>query len=291
MLNLSLKELELKARHIKGYKSMPIDKLLSILDKSEQVKKLSEKKVIRDMRIEDFSSNKMLKSMRNLFSLEKDKGINDKVLRDIRTLYESDKENYYKPININNAFNDNSIEYESNGDKDKTLSIKKYLDMIKPYLSTMINNHQNKGEWKIQLTIDVNFISSKDDSNEIHTMHVKSNNVEFMLGSESDEIIENIFESLLQRYQEGLEESSNGSDLVFDCVDLLYYKLHKISLNRSGSYTDSPKWLKNKKATINQKKNDDKCFQYAINVALNYEEIGINPEKITKIKPFIDQYD
>ena len=254
MLNLSLKELELKARHIKGYKSMPIDKLLSILDKSEQGRKLSEKKVIRDIRKEDFSSNKMLKSMRNLFSLEKDKGINDKVLRDIRTLYESDKENYYKPININNAFNDNSIEYESNGDKDKTLSIKEYLDMIKPYLSTMINNHQNKGEWKIQLTIDVNFISSKDDSNEIHTMHVKSNNVEFMLGSESDEIIENIFESLLQRYQEGLEESSKGSDLVFDCVDLLYYKLHKISLNRSGSYTDSPKWLKNKKATINQKK-------------------------------------
>ena len=51
-----------------------------------------------------------------------------------------------------------------------------------------------------------------------------------------------------------------GSRFVFDSVQLLYYKLHKISLNRSGSYIDSTKWLKNKKATINPKYNDDKYF-------------------------------
>ena len=44
------------------------------------------------------------------------------------------------------------------------------------------------------------------------------------------------------------------SEFVFDNVDLLYYKFHKISLNRGGSSIDSPKWLKNKKATINPKK-------------------------------------
>ena len=47
-----------------------------------------------------------------------------------------------------------------------------------------------------------------------------------------------------------------GSEFAFDSVDLLYCHLQKISLNRSGSYIDSPKWLKNKKATINPK-NDD----------------------------------
>ena len=56
-----------------------------------------------------------------------------------------------------------------------------------------------------------------------------------------------------------------GSKFVFDSVDLLNYKLHKISSNWGGSYIDSPKWLKNKKATINPKSIDDKCFQYAIN--------------------------
>ena len=54
---------------------------------------------------------------------------------------------------------------------------------------------------------------------------------------------------------------------------LLEYKLNKISLNRGGSYTDSREWLKNKKATINPKNNDDNCFQYALTIALNYENI------------------
>ena len=70
----------------------------------------------------------------------------------------------------------------------------------------------------------------------------------------------------------------------------LYYKLHNISLNRSGSYIDSPKWLKNKKVTINPENNDDKCFQYAITVALNHEQIKKDPQRIRKTKPFIDQY-
>ena len=74
------------------------------------------------------------------------------------------------------------------------------------------------------------------------------------------EIIEELFESLFQRYQEGLEESIKGSEFIFDNVDILYYNLNEISLNRGGSYIDSSKWLKNKKATINLKNNDDKCF-------------------------------
>ena len=60
-----------------------------------------------------------------------------------------------------------------------------------------------------------------------------------------------------------------GSGFGFDSVDLLYYKLHEISLNEGGSYTDSPRWLKNKKATMNSKNNDGRCFQYAITVAFS----------------------
>ena len=92
-----------------------------------------------------------------------------------------------------------------------------------------------------------------------------------MMGNERDEIIDELFEPLLQRYQEGLEESVKGSEFVFDSIDLLYYKLHKISLNRGGSYIDSTEWLKNKKATINPKNNDGKYFQFAITEALNHE--------------------
>ena len=87
-----------------------------------------------------------------------------------------------------------------------------------------------------------------------------------------------------------MEESIEGSEFVFDSVDLWHYHLQKLSLNRSGSYMDSLKWLKNKKATINSKNNDNKSFQYAVTVALNYQNIKNNPERISKIKHFIDQY-
>ena len=73
-------------------------------------------------------------------------------------------------------------------------------------------------------------------------------------------------------------------------IVLIYYNLNKVSLSRGGSHIDSSKWLKNKKATINSKNEDDKCFQYALTVALNHEQIKNNPERISKIKPFIDQY-
>ena len=70
-----------------------------------------------------------------------------------------------------------------------------------------------------------------------------------------------------------LEESMRGSEVVFNSIDLLYYHFRKTSLKRGWLYIDSPEWLKNKKATINPKNNENNCFQYALTVALNYQNI------------------
>ena len=122
------------------------------------------------------------------------------------------------------------------------MSPKEYLDIIRPYLSDTINDHKTQGECETQLTMSINFISSKD-SDEISTLCTKSNNVEIKMGNEIDEIIEKHFESLLQKYQEGLEESmKRGRGFIFNSVDLLYYHLQKPSLSRKGgSCIDSPK--------------------------------------------------
>ena len=145
--------------------------------------------------------------------------------------------------------------------------------MIRPYLVDITNDYKNQSEWKIQLSAEINFISSKPDSDKTRIMHTKSNNIEIMIGSDTNEVIEKLFKSLLQRYQESLEEKMEGSEFVFDGVNVLYYDLNKISLNRGGSYIESPKWIEDKKATINpQNKKDDKCFQYALTVVLNHEK-------------------
>ena len=143
-------------------------------------------------------------------------------------------EDYYKPIIVNSSFNNNNIQYESKGDK--ILTIEEYLSMIESYLLDMINYHKNQGEWKIQLSAETNFISSKPDSDETRIMHTKINNIEVTIGSDTDEVIENLFKSLLQRYQEKMR----GSEFVFDGVNLLHYDLNKISLNGRGSYIKSP---------------------------------------------------
>ena len=90
--------------------------------------------------------------------------------------------------------------------------------MIRQYLSNVINDH--KEEWKIQLTMKINFVSSKD-SKETHAMYTKSGNIEIMIGTKTDETIERLFESLLERYEKILEEKMKGSEFVYDSVEIL----------------------------------------------------------------------
>ena len=117
------------------------------------------------------------------------------------------------------------------------------------------------------------------DKNETQVMHAKSVNIKIMNGTDTSNAINELIDSFMKRYQEGLETKMKGSSYIFQRIDLLEYHLHKISLNRGSSYTDSPKWLHNKGVTINTRNTkDNNCFQYAITTALNYQNIGHHPE-------------
>ena len=234
--------------------------------------------------------NKLVKKIYELNKYYDYDDVKYRGIRDIKDLFDlSIGEDCYKPIIVNSTFNNNYIQHESKGDK--ILTIEEYLSMIESYLVDMINDHKNKGEWKIQLSAEINFITSKPDSDETRILHTKSNNIEIMIGSDTNEVIENLFRSLLQRYQENLEEKMRGSEFIFDGINLLHYDLNKISLNRGGLYIKLLIGWKIKKTTINpQNKKDDKCFQYDLTVALNHEKIKHDRQKTSKIKPFIDQY-
>ena len=304
MINLSLNELKLmaKTRSIKYYKGKSERGFNKNTQRTKTKNNFSKKK-IKDIKKDfnklkyRFSKSKISEFRRSLYNIKNQKNLSTpeiketeknllelekslynlkkhcdhddteyQVIGDIKNLFSEVDEDYYKPIKIKSASNGNYIKYESKGDKDKNLLPKEYLDMIGSYLSDMINDHKTRIEWEIQLTMQINFISSKD-SKETCTMHTKSHNREIMMGNEPDEIIEKLFEPLLQSYQKDLEGSMRKSEFVRDSIGLLYYHLQKIGLKRGGSYIDSPEWLKNRKATINPKNNDHNCFQYALTVA------------------------
>ena len=112
-----------------------------------------------------------------------------------------------------------------------------------------------------------------------------------MINDEVDAVIEELFQSLLSRYHVRLETSLKGSDFIFHCVLLLHYKCQRINFKCSELYIDSPDLIKEKKTTTNSiSKIYNKYFQYAITVALDHEKIGVHPERITKIKSFINKY-
>ena len=195
----------------------------------------------------------------------------------------------YKLVLIRAGFNNNYLEHGSDGNN--SLSFMEYLNLIKPYLEDLINDKKNKGEWKLQLTAQISFVSLKPGSDETRLMHTRSVTMEFMSGSETEEIIQSLYRSLLQNYYDNLQEKMRGSDFVFNGINYFYYDFNRASISKGGSYIESPKWLKNKKSTVNQKNNDYKCFQYATILALNFDKVTSQPERITKkIKSFINKY-
>ena len=135
----------------------------------------------------------------------------------------------------------------------------------------------------------VNFVSS-NGSIEIRTIFVWSDNEEIRMGNETNDIIKRLINSFLSNYQNEEAIMKNGSNFVFGSVDVLSYRIHKTSLKRGRSYTKFSEWVLNKRATINPKNDDNKCFQYFITVALNHQNIENHPERISNNKPFIDQY-
>ena len=159
-----------------------------------------------------------------------------KGIKDIENLVKiSINKDYYKPKLSKSGYNKNYVQYESKGDK--ILTLKEYLNLIEKYLKELIEEYKQKGEWKVQ----VNFISLKPGSDETRIVYTRSDNIEIMFGDDTDNIIEQLFESLLQKYKENLQNKMKGSEFEFDGVNFLYYDFNKTTINRGGSYIDSPK--------------------------------------------------
>ena len=134
----------------------------------------------------------------------------------------------------------------------------------------LINNLKKSDTWKIQLTIANNFISSTDNDDE-RVMHSKSDNIKIIINNESDEVMKELFDSLDYRYR---VICNQWKVVTLSSIIFIYWIINVINPNCGRwLHIDSPKWIKNKKTAINPiNKKDDKCFQYAVTVALNHKE-------------------
>ena len=130
------------------------------------------------------------------------------------------------------------------------------------------------GEWKLQLVMQNNCISTKSFE-ETRTIYSASKPEEILMGSNTDDAIDRLFDTLLQRFQQAIEKlNDRGSEFTHESFVLLNYYFQKVDIKRAESYIKSPDWLVNKGATINLgNENDNKCFQYAITIALNNNKI------------------
>ena len=154
----------------------------------------------------------------------------------------------------------NYIKHISEGDKDEKLSPREYLNMIRPYLRDLINTHKpierlnnndnnndnndtDRGEWKIMLRMYIKCIFTKSFI-ETRTMQSKSRHVEVYMGSDTENVIDTLFNTLLQNFQ-FIQDTSNerGSEFIPDSVESLEYVLHKINIIRAESYIVSPDWI------------------------------------------------
>ena len=138
-----------------------------------------------------------------------------------------------------------------------------------------INNDSERGEWKIQILMQDNCVPNKDFE-ETPTIYSASKPVEILRRSDTNDTIDSLFDTLLQRFQQAIETSNErGSKFTNESVALMYYYIQKIDTRRAGeSYIKSLDWVVNKGATISQKnEKDNKCFQYSITSVLNYNKI------------------
>ena len=142
----------------------------------------------------DFFLNRRRK--RRQKSIREKKEHNEKLIRDLRTLFEQEKD-YYKSERASNFWNDNYIDFESNGDKNRNLWLVEYLSKIKPYLRNIIIDLQNSDTWKNPLTIAINLISLKNAKEE-RLMYSRNNNIKFTLYSVSNELLMNYLSHFVQ---------------------------------------------------------------------------------------------
>ena len=197
----------------------------------------------------------------------------------------------FKPVKMTGAFEGNYVKFRSKGVEEKRplVSIEQYLQrktyrhVVKKWKDLV----KRRDSWKVQLNVVVLF--RQVDGSEETEKPIWSTPHRIMVGSDFEEVIEEMHDKILQTF-EIVQQALEASNFVYIRVVEMTYHCHKVDMNRGGSYIDLPKWVKDKHCCINPKNDDDECFKWAVIAALHHKEIKKDPQRISKLEPFVNRY-
>ena len=203
-----------------------------------------------------------LNSLKNRYLKQnqyQDKNANYHGIETIRYLFNDDDEDY-------NLYPTNYQQYQSFFDK-TLLPLNEYLEKIRPELIRMSKN--------CNISADTVFRSIRN-SNDLTTLQIKSENTTN---------IDEMFDQLIKKHE---THSKSLKDINFkpEGIESMIYNFTETII--SNTFIESVEWIKNKKCTINPQNKDNKRFQYSVTIVLNYQKVKNHPERISKIKPFIN---
>ena len=256
-----------KVQHVIRKRLYDIEKLIKI-NRSEKNKLLKE--------LNSISTDLKFKQKNMISDYRDDNYAN---IDDIEYLF-GDIDNYYQPILASSLFNNGYQRYNFRGDPNRDMSVITYFDKIIPHLRVLIDTNRLY-EQKIRLDIGNNMVHMSEPK---RITHLRSDNVICLPWSNTNDTINQLLTSLYEKYQEDLRLSHASSSFTYESVEECNIHFNKIDLWRCATYIESPKWIKNKKATINPKNtNDVYCFMYAATIALYHDVLRSNPTKIRYI--------
>ena len=233
---LSTIKLNLKRKNNKDLTSKSQQKLVKSIKSQQKLAKtqLALIKSQQKLRKQTKSQRELIKSQRklkkqqtlsntkkirnHLYNNNNNNNDDDDFIENVRDLFNIVN---YESILIKPGFDGNYLEYRSEGNN--SLSFEEYINLIKPYLNDLINNKKDEGKWKLQSSAEISFVSQKPGSDacnvQAHVMYTRSTCEEFMIASETEEVTEKLIMSLLQKYQDNLQNKMKGSDFIFTGVN------------------------------------------------------------------------
>ena len=169
--------------------------------------------------------------------------------------------------------------------KGQVLDVDIFFARTKKFLIDLLNKETTNRAVRSQATTWIRFV--RDEVEQVSSAFNSRMMTVYSL-NDKNEIVTAMIEHMAQQIE---NPALRNSKFVFDRVLHMNIDFHRLNLTRGSSYVPLPDWLMKKKAMINPKNSDMECFKWAVIAAMKWEEVGNNPERVSKLKRYEGEFD